>query len=68
LWVSPSLIETGAADAVLAALGAPAAAERPEIGDEEFRCARIDAMQMRHHEVGVMAGDDAVRDRLPTAP
>ena len=53
-----------AADAVFAFLRAPAAAERAEIGDEEFARARIDPMQRRQHQVGMMAGDGAVRDRL----
>ena len=50
-------------DAVLAALGAPAAAERAEIAEEELVGARIDAVELRDQQVGMVAGDDAVRDR-----
>ncbi len=44
----------GAGDAVLRAFRAPAAAERAEIAHEEFRRLRIEAVELRDQEVGVM--------------
>ena len=55
-------------DAVLAQLGAPAAAERTETGDEEFAGPRIDAVERRRQQVGMMTGDHAVRESPAPAP
>ena len=52
-----------AGDAVLGPLRAPAAAERAEAADEELVGAIVDAVERRRQQVGVVAGDDAVRDR-----
>jgi len=44
----------GAGDAIFRALRAPAAAKRTKIADEEFRCCRIDAMELCNQEIGMM--------------
>ena len=49
----------GRAHPVLAALGAPAAAGRPDRADEEPRAARVEPVDAAHDQVGVVAGGDA---------
>src|SRR5579862_10018860 len=50
----------GGGDTVLVALRAPAAAQRPEIGEEEFRGFGVDAVQRGDQQIGMMPGDDTV--------
>ena len=49
-------------DAVLGQFASPAAAQRPEAADEEFGGALVDAVERGCQEIGVVAGDHAVRN------
>lgn len=60
----PVIDADGTADAILVVLGAPTAAKRPEIADEELGCLRINAVKLRRQQIGMMTGDDPVRNSL----
>ena len=54
----------GARHAVLAPLRAPAAAQGPHMGEEEFPVPGIDAVHQRHAKVCMMACDHRIRNRI----
>ena len=68
LWVSPSFRQTVADTPSSVFLAPQPPPSGPKVPMKNSERLRIEAVEARRHQIGVMAGDDAIRESPAAAP